>query len=122
MISSRVNFYSSARYRFVNSDYLGPPPKLVQVNAALGLGQEIPADDSMNFLTLNIWTPGISDTARLPVLVYICGGGFFAGDGSDELYRCHNLAAKGVVAITLNYRVSFVRASTQKAVITTQHA
>ncbi len=60
---------------------------------------------SEDCLTINVWTPARSDNERLPVMVYIFGGGFVAGSGAD--IRCDGtaLAKKGVVVITLNYRV-----------------
>ncbi|MGD0966246.1 MAG: carboxylesterase family protein [Candidatus Acidiferrales bacterium] len=56
-------------------------------------------------LYLNIWTSAKSSTARLPVLVYFFGGGFVAGDGSEPRYDGESLAAKGIVTVTLNYRL-----------------
>jgi para-nitrobenzyl esterase len=56
-------------------------------------------------LYLNVWTPAKSENARLPVLVYIYGGGFVAGDGSEPRYDGESLATKGIVTVTVNYRV-----------------
>jgi para-nitrobenzyl esterase len=56
-------------------------------------------------LYLNIWTPDLSHTAKLPVLVYFFGGGFVAGDGSEPRYDGESMARKGIVAITVNYRL-----------------
>lgn len=56
-------------------------------------------------LYLNIWTPAKSGNANLPVLVYFYGGGFMAGDGSEPRYDGESLATKGIVAVTLNYRL-----------------
>lgn len=54
-------------------------------------------------LTLNVWA---ADGARdLPVMVFIHGGGFVAGESSLPLYGGQHLAAKGVVVVTLNYRL-----------------
>ena len=41
----------------------------------------------------------------LPVLVYFFGGGFVAGDGSEPRYDGESMAAKGIVAVTVNYRL-----------------
>jgi para-nitrobenzyl esterase len=60
---------------------------------------------SEDCLYLNVWTPAKSDKERLPVLVYFYGGGFVAGDGSEPRYDGESIAAKGVVAVTLNYRL-----------------
>ena len=73
-----------------------------------------PVFGDMNFRTngmgedclyLNIWTPAKSGDAKLPVLVYFFGGGFIAGDGSEPRYDGESLATKGIVTVTLNYRL-----------------
>jgi para-nitrobenzyl esterase len=56
-------------------------------------------------LYLNVWTPAKSGRERLPVLVYFYGGGFVAGDGSEPRYDGASMAAKGIVAVTVNYRL-----------------
>ena len=61
---------------------------------------------SEDCLYLNVWTPAISKSERLPVLVYFYGGGFAAGDGSEYRYDGESLARKGIVSITVNYRLS----------------
>jgi len=60
---------------------------------------------SEDCLYLNVWTPAKSPTDKLPVLVYFYGGGFVAGDGSENRYDGEALAKKGIVAVTLNYRL-----------------
>jgi para-nitrobenzyl esterase len=57
-------------------------------------------------LYLNVWTPAKSAKERLPVLVYIFGGGFQNGDGSEPRYDGESMARKGVVAVSLNYRTN----------------
>ncbi len=55
-------------------------------------------------LYLNVWTP--SPEGRRPVMVWIHGGAFVIGSGSQELYNGSGLAARGdVVVVTLNYRL-----------------
>ena len=56
-------------------------------------------------LYLNVWTPAKSGRERLPVLVYFYGGGFVAGDGSEPRYDGASMAGKGIVAVTVNYRL-----------------
>lgn len=56
-------------------------------------------------LYLNVWTPAKSGNAKLPVLVYFFGGGFIGGDGSEPRYDGESLATKGIVAVTVNYRL-----------------
>ncbi|RZJ19695.1 MAG: carboxylesterase/lipase family protein [Brevundimonas sp.] len=57
-------------------------------------------------LFLNVWTPG-ADRARRPVMVYIHGGAYATGSGSDPLYDGTRLARRGdVVVVTLNHRLN----------------
>jgi para-nitrobenzyl esterase len=61
---------------------------------------------SEDCLYLNVWTKGVRPPAsRLPVLVWIHGGGFFAGFGGEERHNGARLAQKGAVVVTLNYRL-----------------
>ncbi|OYU33643.1 carboxylesterase family protein [Novosphingobium sp. PASSN1] len=59
---------------------------------------------SEDCLTLNVWKPR-GGARKLPVLVFIHGGGFGGGSGTMPLYAGARLAAQGAVVITLNYRV-----------------
>jgi para-nitrobenzyl esterase len=56
-------------------------------------------------LSLNVWTPAKQRGEKLPVLVYFYGGGFMAGDGSEPRYDGESMARKGIVALTVNYRL-----------------
>ena len=56
-------------------------------------------------LYLNVWTPARSADEHLPVMVWVYGGSFNVGSGSEPWYDGTNLARKGVVIVTLNYRV-----------------
>ena len=60
---------------------------------------------SENCLTLNLWTPAASATDRLPVMVWIHGGGFQAGAGAEPRHDGEAFARKGVVLVTVNYRL-----------------
>jgi para-nitrobenzyl esterase len=60
---------------------------------------------SEDCLYLNVWTPASSGRERLPVLVYFYGGGFVAGDGSEPRYDGESMAQRGIVVVTLNYRL-----------------
>ncbi len=65
-----------------------------------------PAGDmSEDCLTLNIWTKKGKRAAKRPVIVFIHGGGFTGGSGSVPIYDGTNMAAKGVVFVTINYRL-----------------
>ena len=56
-------------------------------------------------LSLNIWTPSLDKEAHLPTMVWIHGGGFTYGSGSQAEYDGQHLAKYGVVVVTLNYRL-----------------
>ncbi|MDB5021390.1 MAG: carboxylesterase [Pedobacter sp.] len=60
---------------------------------------------SEDCLFLNVWSPAKSATEKLPVLVYFYGGGFIAGDGSESRYDGESMARKGIVTLTVNYRL-----------------
>ncbi len=60
---------------------------------------------SEDCLTLNIWTPARSARERLPVMVWIHGGGFQAGGGGEPRHDGEAFARKGVVLVTINYRL-----------------
>ncbi|KPF79075.1 carboxylesterase [Brevundimonas sp. AAP58] len=62
-----------------------------------------PPPMSEDCLTLNIWSPAGAE--RLPVMVWIHGGGYNNGSGTAELYDGTNLARRGVVVVTINYRL-----------------
>jgi para-nitrobenzyl esterase len=64
------------------------------------------AGPSEDCLTVNVWTPSISDTANLPVMFWIHGGGFAAGASSEPRQDGENLAKRGVVVVSLNYRLN----------------
>lgn len=59
---------------------------------------------SEDCLTINVWAPVVQAGARLPVLVSIPGGGFFAG-GSNDPIGGQPLAESGVVVVSFNYRL-----------------
>ncbi len=60
---------------------------------------------SEDCLYLNVWTPSKTGNEHLPVLVYFYGGGFVAGDGSEYRYDGESMARRGIVAVTVNYRL-----------------
>ena len=60
---------------------------------------------SEDCLYLNVWTPATSASERHPVLVYIHGGANTEGSGSVPVYDGTGLASKGVVVVTINYRL-----------------
>lgn len=60
---------------------------------------------SEDCLTLNVWTPAKDKKAKLPVMVWIYGGGFTAGTTSEARQDGENLAHKGVIVVSMNYRL-----------------
>ncbi len=82
------------------------------VRDALAFGAAAPQSGSSeatseDCLFLNVWTPALRDGSKRPVLVYIHGGGFNNGSGSDRLYDGVNLCRRGdVVVITVNHRLN----------------
>jgi para-nitrobenzyl esterase len=68
-------------------------------------GGNTPSGKSEDCLYLNVWTPAKSAKEKVPVLVWIYGGGFAAGATSEATYNGKNLAKKGVVLVSIAYRV-----------------
>jgi para-nitrobenzyl esterase len=62
--------------------------------------------ESEDCLYLNVWSPAKKDEKGLPVLVYFYGGGFVAGGGSELRYDGASMAQKGIVTLTVNYRLN----------------
>jgi len=60
---------------------------------------------SEDCLYLNVWTPSLKPAESAPVMVFIHGGSFITGAGSQPMYDGSNLAARGVVIVTINYRL-----------------
>ena len=60
---------------------------------------------SEDCLYLNVWTPAKTPRDRVPVLVWIYGGGFSFGSTSTPVHDGEHLARKGVVLVSINYRV-----------------
>ena len=61
-------------------------------------------EQSEDCLRLNIWTPNC-DAVKRPVMVWIHGGAFVLGAGSQGIYSGAQLAARDVVVVTINYRM-----------------
>ncbi|CAK1584963.1 unnamed protein product [Parnassius mnemosyne] len=60
-----------------------------------------------NCLTLNIYTPlDAIPSSKLPVMVFIHGGAFYDGSGSRHLYGPTYFMSKGVILVTINYRLN----------------
>ena len=62
---------------------------------------------SEDCLTLNVWTPKTAAPgAKLPVMVWIYGGGFYAGSTSERRQDGEAFARRGVVLVSVNYRLN----------------
>ncbi|MCP3818499.1 carboxylesterase family protein [Streptomyces sp. A3M-1-3] len=79
------------------------PPQLPLVPGMPALWRP---EDGMDCLSVNVWTPG-AEGERLPVMVWIYGGGWKSGYSGDPTYDGSVLARDGVVMVTFNYRVGF---------------
>lgn len=68
-------------------------------------GEEVVMNEDC--LYLNIWTPaGSTPESGLPVLFWIHGGAFMHGHGSEKEFDGEGFAKKGVILVTINYRVN----------------
>lgn len=66
---------------------------------------EVPVNEDC--LVLNVWSPDINDEDKRPVMVWLHGGGFQAGSGSNFVSNGENLAAYGdVVVVSVNHRLN----------------
>jgi len=123
-------YYDSGIFTFKGIPYAAPPtgafrwrePQPLKpwtgVKKAVQFGpraMQRPIFGDMNFrsdgmsedcLYLNVWTPAVNSEEKLPVLVYFYGGGLMAGDGSEPRYDGESMARKGIVSVTVNYRLN----------------
>ena len=61
---------------------------------------------SEDCLTLNVWTPKNTSQSKLPVMVWIHGGGYLQGSGNIPRLNNPDFAKQGVVLVTINYRLN----------------
>jgi para-nitrobenzyl esterase len=78
-------------------------PACMQVGVSMP--GEAPPAVSEDCLYLNIWTPANTQQEHLPVIVWIYGGGYINGSASMTLYWGDRLARKGVIVVTIAYRL-----------------
>jgi len=63
-------------------------------------------EENEDCLNLNVWAPAPADGARRPVMVWIHGGAWVIGSGSERTYDAAHLVRRGdVVVVTINYRL-----------------
>ncbi len=113
---SGINIFKGVAYGADTHKRRFQPPRPAEpwkgVRAATDYGAAAPqrSDDepiSEDCLFLNVWTPGLRDNAKRPVIFYIHGGGYSNGSGSSALYDGINLCLRGdVVVITVNHRLN----------------
>ena len=71
----------------------------------MGLRRHLP--QSENCLVLNVWTPGIGEGGKRPVMLWLHGRGYASGAGSEIMYNGANLAKRGdLVVVTINHRLN----------------
>jgi para-nitrobenzyl esterase len=68
-------------------------------------GMTLGAQTNENCLYLNVWTPAHRPAEKLPVMVWVHGGGYTLGADSQPLYEGTNLSKRGVVVVGMNYRL-----------------
>ena len=83
-------------------------PECVQASLGPRPDGQQPPTMSEDCLYLNIWTPAKTASDRIPVLVWIYGGGFNAGATSIPTYSGEKLAHRGVVLVSIAYRVGSI--------------
>ncbi len=76
-------------------------PACMQASGAMGNTAPVSED----CLYLNVWTPAKKPGAKIPVIVWIYGGGFSGGSTSTSMYDGMGFAKKGVVLVSVAYRV-----------------
>jgi para-nitrobenzyl esterase len=75
------------------------------VPGMLGEIRQLPQNEDC--LVLNIWTRGLGDGGKRPVMVWLHSGGFSEGAGSETMYNGANLAKRGdVIVVTINHRLN----------------
>jgi len=84
------------------ADQFGPRPMQPTLWSDMIFRSKAMSEDC---LYLNVWTGASSPDNRLPVLVYFHGSGLVAGDGSEPRYDGVSMAQKGIVVVTINYRL-----------------
>ena len=111
-----VHVFRGLRYGADTSAYRFQPPRretgwrgiadaLEYAASAPQSGADGPGSEDCLFL--NVWTPALGDGGKRPILVYIHGGGFNNGSGSDPLYDGSALCRRGdVVVVTVNHRLN----------------
>lgn len=97
-----------------NTPAVAPAPKAVEpkqtgpsIYSALGVPGGEPTSEGEDCLVLNLWTPKLNDSGKRPVMLWLHGGGFRGGSGSNPGWDGTNLCLRGnVVVLTINHRLN----------------
>jgi para-nitrobenzyl esterase len=91
----------------LTADKFGAAAMQILDRSRLPHTEEFMTQDSVSedCLFLNLWTPAKTAGDKLPVLVWIHGGGLTEGAGSVKVYDGEELAKKGIIVVTINYRL-----------------
>ena len=79
-----------------------------QPTGGVGFYATPPQPTSEDCLYLNVWTSADNAAASQPVMVWIHGGAFIMGSGSEPMYHGKSLATEDVVVVTINYRLGLL--------------
>lgn len=84
-----------------------PPQCMQKIRSRTSVYHEYSGDQprSEDCLYLNVWTPADATGRDLPVMVWVYGGGFQFGSSANPVYDGTELARRGVIVVTFNYRV-----------------
>ncbi len=83
-------------------------PQLASPMLATIPGMALESATNEDCLFLNVWTPAAAAGKPLPVMVWIHGGGYVIGASSQRLYDATDLASRGVVVVSINYRLGML--------------
>ncbi|PUZ26772.1 para-nitrobenzyl esterase [Chitinophaga costaii] len=86
----------------LKADHFGPNPMQKNTYSDMIFRSSGMSEDC---LYLNVWAPAHTGNGKLPVLVYFYGGGLTSGDGSEARYDGESMAKRGIIALTVNYRL-----------------
>jgi para-nitrobenzyl esterase len=82
-------------------------PGAVRSDSGLGVASANLPPEGEDCLVLNVWTPGVGDGRKRPVLFWCHGGGFVTSSGSSPVTDGSNLARRGdVVVVSVNHRLN----------------
>ena len=85
-----------------------PSPCMQPLNGPVAVGEQPMSEDC---LYVNVWTPETARVGqRLPVIVFVCGGGWISGSANAPTCNGEQMARRGVVFVAINYRLGVIGA------------